>query len=97
MPYDDRLDRYRCPAGRCLSFHHAKPVMSENERRSELRICQGRGCAGANIETRVAPGKGTGRSRLTGISTVGGLVALTHNMIKKHGNGLKRQREVLPL
>jgi hypothetical protein len=62
MPYDEEHDRYRCPAGHHLTFHHAQTVVSENGHRSELRIYQGHGCS--NCEHREACCSGKGNQRI---------------------------------
>jgi len=61
MPYDERLDRCRCPAGRYLTFHHMKSVVSENGHRSELRIYQGRGCGRCERRDGCCSGEGNRR------------------------------------
>jgi transposase len=58
MPYDEARDRYRCPAGRYLVFHHLKPVVSENGHRSELRIYQGQGCGACDHREACCAGEG---------------------------------------
>ena len=58
MPYDDLLDRYRCPAGKYLTFLRTNPAMSENGHRSELRIYQGRGCEGCEHRDACCSGQG---------------------------------------
>jgi hypothetical protein len=61
MPYDEARDRYRCPAGRYLVFHHVKTVVSENGHHSELRIYQGRGCGVCEHRGACCSGEGNRR------------------------------------
>lgn len=62
MPYDEEHDRYTCPAGRHLTFHHLRYRASENGHLAELRIYQGHRCG--TCEHRPACFSGEGNRRI---------------------------------
>lgn len=58
MPYDEEDDRYRCPAGKYLSFVHTKSNVSANGHRSVLRIYEAQGCRGCDRRDTCCSGEG---------------------------------------
>ncbi len=65
MPYDEALDRFTCPAGRHLTFHHEQHKVSENGFQSVIRIYQGHRCGTCEHRPECCSGEAIGGSRLT--------------------------------
>jgi len=64
MIYDEERDRFSCPAGRHLSFHHEEHPKTDNGYRSEIRVYQGHRCGTCEHRSACCSGDGNRRVRV---------------------------------
>ena len=61
MPYDEERDRFTCPAGRHLTFHHEQHTKSANGHPATVRIYEGHRCGGCDHRAECCSGQGNRR------------------------------------